>query len=117
MLRRNRLIPPFRAQRREMLRHAPERLTVKRVGRAVVDVPTQHQFGVRRGQRREVEQTQRRRPRYSFPSSPTASKILRNSNAAAAYGSLRMSSPYALMSSVAATGGNAILRSLASRNS
>ena len=57
-----RLMPPFRAQRREMLRNAPERLTVnrsgalrsisrrcaperltvKRVGRAVVNVPTQH---------------------------------------------------------------------------
>jgi hypothetical protein len=35
-----RLMPPFRAQRREVLRHAPDRLTVKRVGRAVVDVPT-----------------------------------------------------------------------------
>ena len=40
MLRRNRLIPPFRAQRRKVLRHAPERLPVKRVRRAVVDVPT-----------------------------------------------------------------------------
>jgi len=57
MLRRNRLIPPFRAQRGEMLRHALKRQSVKRVRRAVVDVPTQHQFGVRRGQRREVEQT------------------------------------------------------------
>jgi hypothetical protein len=57
MLRRNRLIPPFRAQRGEMLRHAPERLPVKRVGRAVVDVSAQHQLSVRRGQRREVEQT------------------------------------------------------------
>jgi len=93
MLRRNRLIPPLSAQRRKVLRHAPERLPVKRVRRAVVDVPTQHQFGVRRGQRREVEQTQRRRPRYSFPSSPTVSKIFFNSNAAAAYGSFRMSSP------------------------
>jgi hypothetical protein len=51
------LMPPLCAQRREMLRHAPERLPVKRVGRAVVDVPTQHQFGVCGGQRREVEQT------------------------------------------------------------
>ena len=43
MMRCNqRLMPPFRAQRREMLRNAPERLMVKRVGRAVVDVPTQH---------------------------------------------------------------------------
>jgi hypothetical protein len=52
-----RLMPPLRAQRRKMLRDAPERLTVKRVGRAVVDVPAQHQFGIRSGQRREVEQT------------------------------------------------------------
>jgi len=52
-----RLMPPFRAQRREMLRDALKRQTVKRVGRAVVDVPTQHQFGIRGGQRREVEQT------------------------------------------------------------
>jgi len=37
-----RLMPPLCAQRREMLRHAPERLPVKRVGRAVVNVPTQH---------------------------------------------------------------------------
>jgi hypothetical protein len=57
MLRRNRLIPPFRAQRGEMLRHALKRQSVKRVRRAVVDVSAQHQFGVRRGQRREVEQT------------------------------------------------------------
>ena len=57
MRRDQRLMPPFRAQRREMLRHALKRQSVKRVGRAVVDVPTQHQFGVRRGQRREVEQT------------------------------------------------------------
>jgi len=57
MLRRNRLIASLRAKRREMLRDAPERLTVKRVGRAVIDVPTQHQFGVCGGQRREVEQT------------------------------------------------------------
>jgi len=35
-----RLMPPLCAQRCEMLRDAPERLTVKRVGRAVVDVPT-----------------------------------------------------------------------------
>jgi hypothetical protein len=34
------LMPPLSAQRREVLRHAPERLSVKRVGRAVVDVPT-----------------------------------------------------------------------------
>jgi hypothetical protein len=40
-----------------MLRDAPERLTIKRVGRAVVDVSAQHQFCVRGGQRREVEQT------------------------------------------------------------
>jgi hypothetical protein len=111
-----RLMPPFRAQRREMLRHALERLSVKRVGRAVVDVSAQHQFRIRSGQRREVEQTQRRRPRYPFPSSPTASNILRSSSAAAAYGSLSISSPYALMSSVFATSGNAIFRSLASRN-
>ena len=52
-----RLVPPLRAQRRKVLRHAPERLTIKRVRRAVVDVPTQHQFGVCGGQRREVEQT------------------------------------------------------------
>jgi len=52
-----RLVPPLCAQRREVLRDAPERLTVKRVGRAVVDVSAQHQFGVRGGQRREVEQT------------------------------------------------------------
>jgi len=37
-----RLMPPFRAQRREMLRNALKRQTVKRVGRAVVNVPTQH---------------------------------------------------------------------------
>jgi len=52
-----RLMPPLRAQRRKMLRDAPERLTIKRVGRAVVDVSAQHQFCVRCGQRREVEQT------------------------------------------------------------
>jgi NADH pyrophosphatase NudC (nudix superfamily) len=52
-----RLVPPLRAQRRKMLRDAPERLTIKRVGRAVVDVSAQHQFCVRCGQRREVEQT------------------------------------------------------------
>ena len=52
-----RLMPPFRAQRREMLRHAPERLPVKRVGRAVINIPTQHQLGIRSGQRREVKQT------------------------------------------------------------
>jgi len=52
-----RLMPPLCAQRREMLRHAPERLPVKRVGRAVVDVSAQHQLGVRGGQRRKVEQT------------------------------------------------------------
>jgi len=52
-----RLMPPLCAQRCEVLRDAPERLSVKRVGRTVVDVPTQHQFGVRGGQRREVEQT------------------------------------------------------------
>ena len=86
-----RLVPPLRAQRRKMLRDAPERLTIKRVRRAVVDVPTQHQFGVCGGQRREVEQPQRRRPRYSFPSSPILSKIFFSSSAAAAYGSLRMS--------------------------
>jgi len=93
MLRRNRLIASLRAQRREVLRHALERQTVKRVGCAVVDVPAQHQFGIRGGQRREVEQPQRRRPRYSFPSSPTLSKIFFSNSAAAAYGSLRMSSP------------------------
>jgi len=42
MLRRNRLIPPFRAQRCKVLRDALQRQTVKRVGRAVVNVPTQH---------------------------------------------------------------------------
>jgi hypothetical protein len=52
-----RLMPPFRAQRCEMLRDALKRQTVKRVGRAVVDVSTQHQFGICGGQRREVEQT------------------------------------------------------------
>jgi len=52
-----RLMPPFRTQRREVLRDAPERLTIKRVGRTVVDVSAQHQFCVRGGQRREVEQT------------------------------------------------------------
>jgi len=57
MRRDQRLMPPLCAQRREMLRDAPKRLPVKRVGRAVIDVPTQHQFGVRCGQRREVEQT------------------------------------------------------------
>jgi len=35
-----RLMPPLCAQRREMPRNALERLTIKRVGRAVVDVPT-----------------------------------------------------------------------------
>jgi NADH pyrophosphatase NudC (nudix superfamily) len=50
-------MPPLRTQRREMLRHALQRQTVKRVGRAVVDVSAQHQFCVRCGQRREVEQT------------------------------------------------------------
>ena len=111
-----RLMPPLCAQRREVPRNALERLSVKRVRRTVVDVPAQHQFGVRDGQRREVEQTQRRRPRYSFPSSLMLSKIFFNNNAAAAYGSLRMSSPYAFVSITAATSGNAILRSLASRN-
>jgi hypothetical protein len=52
-----RLMPPLCAQRREMLRHAPERLPVKRVGRAVINIPTQHQLGIRSGQRREVKQT------------------------------------------------------------
>jgi len=52
-----RLVPPLCAQRREVLRYALKRQTVKRVGRAVVDVSAQHQFGVRCGQRREVEQT------------------------------------------------------------
>jgi hypothetical protein len=42
MRRDQRLMPPFRAQRREVLRHALKRQTVKRVGRAVVNVPTQH---------------------------------------------------------------------------
>jgi len=51
------LMPPLRAQRRKVLRYALKRLPVKRVGRAVVDVSAQHQFGVRCGQRREVEQT------------------------------------------------------------
>ena len=51
------LMPPLRAQRRKVLRYALKRLPVKRVGRAVVDVSAQHQFGVRGGQRREVEQT------------------------------------------------------------
>jgi len=37
-----RLVPPLRAQRREVLRHALERQTVKRVGRAVIDVSAQH---------------------------------------------------------------------------
>jgi len=36
------LVPPLRAQRREVLRDALERQTVKRVGRAVIDVPAQH---------------------------------------------------------------------------
>jgi len=57
MRRDQRLMPPFRAQRREVLRHALKRQTVKRVGRAVVDVSAQHQLGVRGGQRRKVEQT------------------------------------------------------------
>jgi hypothetical protein len=57
MRRDQRLMPPLCAQRREVLRDAPERLTIKRVGRAVVNVPAQHQFGIRGGQRREVEQT------------------------------------------------------------
>jgi len=52
-----RLVPPLCAQRREVLRYALKRQTVKRVGRAVVDVSAQHQFCVRGGQRREVEQT------------------------------------------------------------
>jgi hypothetical protein len=42
MRRDQRLMPPFRAQRCEMLRDALKRQTVKSVGRAVVDVPTQH---------------------------------------------------------------------------
>jgi len=37
-----RLMPPFRAQRRKVPRNALERLSVKRVRRAAVDVPTQH---------------------------------------------------------------------------
>jgi hypothetical protein len=57
MRRDQRLMPPLCAQRCEVLRDAPERLTIKRVGRAVVNVPAQHQFGIRGGQRREVEQT------------------------------------------------------------
>jgi len=93
MRRNKRLMPPLRAQRRKVLRHAPERLPIKRVGRTVVDVPAQHQLGVRCGQRREVEQSQRRCPRYAFPSSPILSKIFFSSSAAAAYGSLRISSP------------------------
>jgi len=52
-----RLMPPLRAQRREVLRHAPERLMIKRVRRTVIDVSAQHQFCVRGGQRRKVEQT------------------------------------------------------------
>jgi len=35
-----RLMPPFRTQRREVLRDALKRQTVKRVRRAVIDVPT-----------------------------------------------------------------------------
>jgi hypothetical protein len=42
MRRDQRLMSPFRAQRREVLRHALKRQTVKRVGRAVVNVPAQH---------------------------------------------------------------------------
>ena len=52
-----RLIASLRAQRRKMLRDALERQTVKRVGRAVVNIPTQYQLSIRGGQRREVEQT------------------------------------------------------------
>jgi len=52
-----RLMPPLCAQRRKMLRDALEWLSVKRVRRAVIDIPAQHQLGVRDGQRREVEQT------------------------------------------------------------
>jgi len=84
MLRYNRLMPPLRAQRREVLCDALKRQSVKRVGWAVVDVSAQYQFGVRGGQRREVKQPQRRRPRYSFPSSPTSSNIFFSSSAAAA---------------------------------
>jgi len=40
MRRDQRLMPPFRAQRREMLRHALQRQTIKRVGRAVIDIST-----------------------------------------------------------------------------
>jgi len=50
-------MPPFRAQRCEVLRHALQRQTVKRIGRAVVNIPTQYQLSIRGGQRREVEQT------------------------------------------------------------
>jgi len=50
-------MPPLCAQRRKVLRDALQRQMVKRVRRAVVDVPAQHQFGIRSGQRREVEQT------------------------------------------------------------
>jgi len=57
MLRYNRLMPPLRAQRREVLRDALKRQSVKRVGWAVINIPTQHQLGVCGGQRREVEQT------------------------------------------------------------
>jgi hypothetical protein len=57
MRRDQRLIPPLCAQRSKVLRHAPKRLTVKYVGRAVVDVSAQYQFGIRDGQRCEVEQT------------------------------------------------------------
>jgi hypothetical protein len=35
-------MPPLRAQRRKMLRDALQRQTVKRVRRAVINVPTQH---------------------------------------------------------------------------
>jgi len=37
-----RLMPPLCAQRCEMLRDALKRQTVKRVGRAVVNIPAQH---------------------------------------------------------------------------
>lgn len=79
-----RLMSPLRAQRREVLRDAQQRQPVECVRRAVINVPTQHQLGVRSGQRREVEKSQRRRPRYPFPSSPTASNIRFSSGAAAA---------------------------------
>jgi len=46
MLRYNRLMPPLRAQCREVLCDALKRQSVKRVGRAMVDVSAQYQFSV-----------------------------------------------------------------------